>query len=231
MKILLYDLETFANKAYVWGKYEQDVIAYIQEGYLLSWSAKWLAGKQITRGLDDYAGYKAGSPDDKELVRELYDLIEEADIVIAHNGDRFDIKKMNERFIFHGFSPPHPYKSLDTLKVAKKHFAFNSNKLDDLGARQKVGRKVKHQGFDLWLGCEAGDRESWRLMKKYNRQDVLLLEQIYYKLRPWIVNHPTDSFDGSCANCGGKEFGGQRAYMTRKGNNTRHQCNGCGHWS
>lgn len=105
IKILLYDIETMSNVAYVWGKYEQDVIAYIQEGYMLSWSAKWLDGKQITKGLNDYKGYKPNTPDDKALVSELYELISEADIVIAHNGDRFDVKKMNTRFIYHKLTP------------------------------------------------------------------------------------------------------------------------------
>lgn len=224
MKTLLYDIETMANRAYVWGKYEQDVIAYEQEGYMLSFSAKWLDGKQITRGLPDYKGYKPGKPDDLLLLLELHKLISEADIVIAHNGDRFDIRKMNARFIYHGLNPPAPYKSVDTLKVAKKYFAFNSNKLDDLGAFLGVGRKVKHPGFDLWLGCEAGDTASWNLMKRYNKQDVILLEEVYKKLRPWHTGHPATH------NCEEYPIKTTRSYMTIRGPKTRGQCSECGLW-
>lgn len=218
-----------ANKAYVWGKYEQDVIAYIDEGYLLSWSAKWLDGKQITKGLCDYPKYKSGSPDDELLVKELYSLINEADIVIAHNGDRFDIKKMNTRFIFHGLTPPDPYKTIDTLKIARNNFAFNSNKLDDLGNFLKIGRKVKHPGFDLWLGCERGDQGSWDLMKKYNKQDVLLLEQVYLKLLPWIKNHPTPK-DGKrdCPNCNSSKNHGKGEDIFRGTKVHRYKCLDCG---
>jgi len=218
-----------ANKAFVWGKYEQDVIAYIQEGYILSWSAKWLGGKQITKGLCDYP-HKLG--DDKALVKELHDLINQADIVIAHNGDRFDIKKMNTRFILHGLNPPEPYKTVDTLKIARKHFAFNSNKLDDLGAFLGVGRKIKHPGFDLWLGCEAEDPKAWALMKKYNKQDVLLLERIYLKLRPWIQNHPDTTLNPTgCRNCGSTKFQKRGFGITRGKVHQRYQCNSCGAWS
>jgi hypothetical protein len=218
-----FDIETMSNKAYVWGKYEQDVIAYIEEGYMLSWSFKELGGKQITKGLCDYPGYNPNKPDDKLLVKELHELVDEYDILIAHNGDRFDIKKMNTRFIFHGLTPPEPYKTVDTLKVARNKFAFNGNFL-------QVGRKVKHPGFDLWLGCEKGDPKAWDLMLKYNRQDVLLLESVYLKLRPWMTTHPNMSLEGNCQNCGGKTVINTRTYMTKKGEKTRLQCQ-CGHWN
>lgn len=228
-KVLLFDIETMANKAFVWGKYEQDVIAYIEEGYMLSWSAKWLGGKQITKGLCDYPKYNSGKPDDRALVKELYDLVSEADILIAHNGDRFDIKKMNTRFIYHGFTPPEPYKTVDTLKVAKRNFAFNSNKLDDLGNFLQVGRKVKHPGFDLWLGCEQGNEESWRLMLKYNKQDVLLLEKIYLKLLPWISNHPTPR-DGlvDCPNCHSTHYQKRGIDFSKGVKYHRAKCQECG---
>lgn len=223
-KVLLYDLETAPNLAYVWGKYEQDVIAYEQEGYMLSWSAKWLDGKQITKGLDDYK-----CKDDKELVRELYKLISEADIVIAHNGDRFDIRKMNTRFIFHGLQPPEPYKTVDTLKIARRYFAFNSNKLDDLGQFLNLGRKVKHPGFQLWLGCMNGDKKSWQLMKKYNKQDVLLLERVYLKLLPWITNHPNFK-DGEldCPNCNSTSYQRKGIDFFKGVKSQRYKCSDCG---
>lgn len=227
-KILLYDLETMANKAYVWGKYEQDVIAYIEEGYIISWSARWLGGKQITKALCDYPNYKPG--DDKALVSDLHKLITEADVLVAHNGDRFDVKKMNTRFLFHKLNPPAPYKTVDTLKLAKKYFAFNSNKLDDLGNFLGVGRKVKHPGFPLWLGCEAGDPKSWELMKRYNRQDVILLEKIYLKLRPWGTHPPVTQDPNNCLVCKGTLYKRGLAF-TRKGQAQRYQCTDCSHWT
>lgn len=230
IKCLLFDIETAANLAYVWGKFEQDVIRFQSEWYMLSWSAKWLNGEHITKCLADYQ-YDPNDPhNDKELVTDLWKLFNEADVIIGHNGDKFDIKKANTRFIEHGLPPPAPYKTVDTLKVARKYFGFNSNKLDDLGRRLGVGRKIKHSGFDLWLGCIRGELASWKKMKSYNRQDVVLLERVYLKLRPWIENHPPTSEDPAECPCGGLYK--KRGSSLLKGGKRRQrfQCKKCGKW-
>lgn len=217
-----------ANMAYVWGKYEQDVIEYHKEWYMIAFCAKWLGGKTIVRGLDDYLGYKPYSEDDSKLVKELWELFNEADIIIAHNGDKFDIRKSNTRFIENGLTPPSPYKTIDTKKIAKRYFGFNSNNLDDLGKRLGVGRKLKHEGFDLWLGCLKGDSRAWKKMKKYNRQDVLLLERIYLKLRPWITNHP---YVGGKCNCQSPNLQKRGITINKSGKHQRFQCQNCAAWS
>lgn len=226
-KILLYDLETTPNLSFTWGKYEQDVIAFQEEWKLLSFAAKWLDGKVFVKGTDEYS--------EKQLVKELWNLFNEADIIIAHNGNKFDKRKANAKFIQFGFNPPEPYKTIDTLLIARKHFAFNSNKLNDLGILLEIGEKVKHTGFDLWLGCMKNDPKSWALMKKYNKQDVLLLERVYLKLRPWIDNHPnlsvlTDLPNG-CPNCASPNLQRRGFGITRTGKYQRYQCLDCGGWS
>lgn len=229
---MLFDIETAPNLGYVWGKFEQNVIEYTSEWYMLAWSAKWHGGRHVTKCLADYDGYTAGSEDDKALVSELHAMLSIADIVIAHNGDRFDVKRSNTRFIEHGLEPPPPYKTVDTCKVARRYFGFNSNKLDDLGHRLGVGRKVKTGGFDLWRGCMHGDPRSWALMKKYNRQDVLLLERVYLKLLPWIGNHPNVSVmrgdPEACRNCGNTQLQKRGFGYTGTGKSQRYQCLKCG---
>lgn len=108
-KILFFDIETAPNLGYVWGRYEQNVIEFTSEWYMLAWSAKWKDGKHITKCLADYDGYDPLSENDRLLVTDLHKLLAEADIVIAHNGSRFDIKRSNTRFIEHGLLPPEPY--------------------------------------------------------------------------------------------------------------------------
>lgn len=229
-KVLLYDLETAPSKGYYFDPYrENNIVKKLESGYILCWCAKWLDGKQITKGLCDYKGYKPNSTNDKELVKELYELINEADIVIAHNGDRFDIKKMNTQFIKYELSPPDPYKTIDTLKVARKNFAFESNKLDALGEFLGVGRKVKHEGIDLWIACMNGDLQAWGRMKKYNKQDVVLLEAVYKKLLPWITNHPTPK-DGltNCPNCHSDHYQKKGDEWSRGFKYKRAKCQNCG---
>ena len=129
-KILLFDIETAPNLGYVWGKWEQDVIEFDRQWYMLCFCAKWLGDKKVmTHALPDFSLYKKDPENDKELVKKLWELFNEADIIIAHNGDEFDIKKSNARFIYHGFTPNPHYKTIDTKKIAKKYFSFNENNL------------------------------------------------------------------------------------------------------
>lgn len=185
MKILLWDIETAPNLAYVWGKYQQDVIAFEKEWELLCYAYKWLGGKNVTcvRRID-FPGQS-----EKQLVASLHSLLTKADIVIHHNGDKFDLKKANAKFLEHGLAPVVPPITVDTYKVAKNQFAFNGNRLDDIAKLLGVGRKVSHPGFEMWKGCLTGDKKSWALMSKYNKRDVEILEKVYRKVLPW-VKHP-----------------------------------------
>ena len=234
MKTLLYDIETSPNLAWVWGKFEQNVIEFEEEWYLLCFAYKWLGEKKThVVALPDFSEYKKAPTNDIEVVRALYNLFNEADVVVAHNGDRFDQKKSHARFIYHGMPPPEPYQSVDTCKLARKYFAFNSNKLDDLGSHLKLGRKIKTGGFDLWMGCMKGDKKAWKKMKGYNKQDVDLLEAVYLKLRPWDAGHPAvnvlDRRPDSCPKCGGTHINKGMKYKATNTNLYQYyRCMDCG---
>ena len=186
LKVLLYDIETAPHIGYVWSKWETNVIEFLEYGGLLSFSYKWLGEKTV----HCLSKPQFEDKSDKALLQELHKLFSEADVVIAHNGDAFDQKMSNTRFIHEDIPPPSPYRSIDTKKVAKKYFRFTSNSLNDLGKFLKVGHKYHHSGFEMWKGCMAGDKKSWDEMVKYNKQDVVLLEKVYLKMRPWMDNHP-----------------------------------------
>lgn len=227
-KILLYDIETSPNLAYVWGKYEQDVIDYKKEWELLSFSYKWLDEKTVR--CIKRPDFKDAT--DCSLTKALWKVLDEADVIIGHNSDDFDTKKASAKFIEHGLVPPSPSQSVDTKKVAKRYFRFNSNKLDDLGKLLGVGRKEKTGGFDLWLGCMAGHPKSWKLMEKYNKQDVLLLERVYLKLLPWIGNHPNVSYlEGrpeGCPKCGSERLKSCGIRRFKVQSYTNYRCVDCG---
>lgn len=176
-RTLFFDLETTPIRAFTWGLWETDVIKVLDNSYILCVAYKWKGEKMQfikTRG------------NDKALCKKLHKLFSQADIIVAHNGDKFDVKKSNARFVYHGMTPPTQYKTIDTLKIAKRHFSFPRNKLDSLGEYLGVGRKVKHEGIELWDLCMKGNKEAWKRMEKYNRQDVVLLERVYNKLLPWM---------------------------------------------
>jgi len=233
-KVLLYDIETSPLVGYTWGMYEQNVIRVQKEWYMLSFAYKWLGEKTThVMSLPNFKGYASDKSNDKLLVKELWKLMDEADVIVAHYGDAFDIKKSNARFVYHGLTPPSPYKTVDTKKVASRYFKFTSNKLDDLGQHLGLGKKEEHSGFDTWLGCMNGEEKSWREMCKYNKQDVVLLEKVYLRLLPWMTNHPrtTDNpISVSCANCGSNRL--QRRGFIRNKVSTlqRLHCQSCGAW-
>jgi hypothetical protein len=233
-RILLLDLETAPNLGFVWGIWEQNVIDVKKSWYLLSFAAKWTNERKThVRCLPDYPRFKSHKEDDKHLIADLWELLNEADIVVAHNGDRFDIRKANARFVAHGLPPPSPYKSVDTLKIARKHFKFDSNRLDDLGKYLGVGRKIPHTGKHLWLGCMNGDKKSWKTMRRYNTQDVTLLERVYLKLRPWTTTHPNLTFFSrrpeECPVCESGAINNTGFSYTRTGKRQRATCKSCGH--
>jgi RNase_H superfamily len=206
-RVLLYDIENAPTLGWVWDLYETNVVAVEAEWYMLSFAWKWLDETRThVLALDDFPGYERHPEDDKHLVKALHALFDEAEVTIAHNGDRFDRRKANARFLVHGMLPPSPYRTIDTLKVARRHFMFSSNKLGDLGQVLGLGGKAETGGWRTWRGCMAGDPKSWATMKKYNKQDVNLLEQIYRKLLPWIDNHPNmatlSGKPDSCPKCG-----------------------------
>jgi uncharacterized protein YprB with RNaseH-like and TPR domain len=205
---------------------------------MLSFAYKWAHEDDYhVRGLPDYAEhFKQDKECDQKLVTELWELFNQADVIVGHNGDAFDIKKSNARFIIHKLRPPSSYKTIDTLKVARRYFKFTSNRLNDLGQYLGIGVKLPHTGSHLWFSCMEGDPESWELMKKYNVQDVRLLEKVYYELRPWIVNHPNlhlynEEHGIACPKCGSFNLVKKGFTYTLKTKRQQYRCGDCGGWS
>lgn len=194
---------------------------------VLCWAAKW-------HGEDVAYWSSTNLTSKKKMLKEMYDMLEEADAVVTYNGNGFDLKILNKEFALQGWAPPAPYKSIDLLRTVRKQFRFTSNKLDHLAERFGLGRKAQHNGHQMWLDCMAGDQEAWDIMEEYNLQDVWLLEALYDRILPWIHNHPTQgAYDESlcCSNCGSKNFQwrGWRRTKTRK--YRRAQCKDCGTWN
>jgi DNA polymerase elongation subunit (family B) len=233
MKILLLDIETAPHKVYVWGFWDQDVgLNQIEEpGYTLCWAAKWLGDKAV---------FFSSINDGKEaMLTQIYNLVEEADVVVHYNGTKFDMPTLNKEWAEIGLPPPAPYSQIDLFKVVKKQFRFPSNKLDYVSRELGLGKKHAHKGMELWRECMSGVEASWRTMETYNKQDVKLLERLYSKLLPWINNHPNRSLfdrtsvDGgaSCPNCGSNHLQRRGYHRTKTLAYQRYQCQDCGAWS
>lgn len=238
-KICFVDIETSPIIGYTWQKFDTNLIKILEPTKIMSMAWKFLGDdKTQVKALCDYKGYKANVLNDKNLMNDIWRVLDDADIVAAHNGQAFDIKKINARFIINGLDAPSSYDVVDTLKVAKRYFKFDSNSLDDLGRYLGEGEKVSTGGFGLWTSCMAGDPDSWDRMKEYNKHDVDLLEKIYLRLRPFMDNHPdvntvTGDFSKTpaCHTCGSSRVQKRGFAFTKTGRKQRYQCGDCSSWS
>jgi uncharacterized protein YprB with RNaseH-like and TPR domain len=227
MNMLFFDLENTPLVVYTWGLWEQNAVAMQRDWELLSVAYSWDAGTTIE------CIHREGEESDKYLTKALWKLLDKADVVVAHNGVEFDIKKANAKFAEHGLTPPSPYQVVDTLKIARSAFKFTSNKLDDLAVRLGAPRKLKHDGIAMWLGCMKDDKASWNLMRKYNKQDITALVGVYKKLAVWAKRHPNVARTRSlleCTTCGSLNLKRRGYSMTRTGVFQRYVCADCGKW-
>lgn len=230
MKILLLDIEISPTLVTVWGLWNQNININAIQGNseVLSWAAAW-------HGADHVEYSSLGMTSKKNMLKEIYTLLEEADVVITYNGDRFDLKILNQEFMLMGWTPPAPYKSLDLLKTMKSRFRGTSNKLDYWLKRLGLGQKVEHRGYQLWLDCMNKVAGAYEEMETYNIGDVVQLEKLYDRVLPWIKNHPNRSvYEDSlvCPTCGGNHFQSRGFTTVSSLRYRRFQCqaDGCGTW-
>lgn len=209
-RVLFFDIETAPINAYVWGTWDQTVGSnqIIEDWFVLSYAAKFMGDDRVF-----YLDQRFSNPitDDLQLLCGIHHLLSEADIVIGHNSDKFDLKKLNTRFLKYGLVPLGHYQKVDTLKIARKFFALTSNKLsfiaDFLGCSQKKSEHSKFPGFSMWSECLKGNLEAFEEMELYNKQDVIVLEEVFNKLSPWdsTLNFQAFYQKPTCS-CGSQKF-------------------------
>lgn len=234
VKILVLDIETAPMVGYHWGLWDQNVALnqILHDWSILSWSAKWVGSDQVmyedTRNEKDVRN-------DKKILKNIWKLLDEADIVVGQNSKSFDIKKLNARFIMNGMKPPSSFRQIDTMRIAKKTFAFTSNKLEyltkNLCTEHKKSSHAKFGGFELWKQCLDGNLEAWEEMRSYNITDILSTEELFRKLQPWdkAINFNVyhEDFHHQCF-CGSTEQERKGFVYTNSAKYRRYICQDCG---
>jgi predicted RNA-binding Zn-ribbon protein involved in translation (DUF1610 family) len=240
-RILVYDIETFPMSVAAWGLFNQNMsIEMIERDWsLMSFCGKWYGEPELFY-MDNR---DAVDPrDDSAMLPRIHALLAKADMLVAHNGKKFDIRKLNARFLLAGLPPLPPIPTIDTLLIARRNFANSSSKLAYLTDKLTQTKKLSHAkfpGFSLWAACATGDEDAWEECRTYNIADVLSLEELYTVLRPWAANHPNlgnyapDETEGAhkCPNCGSTHVIRKGLRHTQVGQYTRYHCQGCGAWS
>lgn len=231
MRVLIFDIETAPMLAYIWRAKTEYVNpqAITHEVFLLSWAAKWEDGKRVQG--DVLTGEEALAQDDSRIVQSLADLIREADVVVAHYGNGFDIPMLNNRLLLLGLEPLGPVRSIDTKALAAKSFRLASNKLDYIAEALGIGNKIKTE-FQWWVDCYHGDEAALKRMYRYNRKDVTLLEAVYQRLKPYVKNLPrlvdgTGPNDRSCPFCGEEALQKRGLYRTNASTFQKWHCTSC----
>lgn len=230
-RILLLDLEISPNVGRFYDSpWEARIIKTEQYQYLLSFSYKWLGKKSIyTYALPDFPNWEEDRTDDSALVTKLWEVMNQADALCAHNLKKFDAKKANTRFLVNHLRPLKQVPMIDTLVIARSKFGFIGNSLNDLCKQLKIGKKLDKTHSDLWEDCLEGDVKAWRHLKEYNRHDIVLLEALYMRLAPWIQPFPRLRVDnGKCPQCGSTALKKNGMKYYKNASAQRYACLDCG---
>lgn len=234
-KLLFYDIETSLQPVAVFSLLHNDYIdpkSILAERYIICASWAWGDGKvEAVSVLDDPKRYKKDPHDDYHVVKKLHEVMAQADVVIGHNSDHFDNRYVNTRILAHKLPALAPYASIDTYKVAKSRFLFNSNKLDYLGKMLGVGRKIDTTS-GLWMRVLNGEAKAVRDMIRYNKQDVLLLRDVFKKLQAYIPNYINRELFGGegCPRCGSTKIQSRGVHRAISRVYQRFQCQECSGW-
>ena len=226
-KILVLDIETKPAVAYVWRMFKENIPndRLIEPDGILCVGCKWLGEKEVML----FSEWEHGQ---RGMLERTLELLNEANAIITYNGKKFDMQHLMAAFIVNQLPAPAPVTHIDLFQFVRNNTKFISKKLDYVAQRLGVGKKVKHDGFGLWVEVMAGSRNAQKKMEEYCKGDVVLTEKVYEKLKGYIPNHPSLGFTNpeACPTCGSKHTQRRGFYFTRIYKWQRHQCTKCGSW-
>ncbi len=232
-RVIFYDIETAPSLGYYYDLWKEgNIVSTVEPWFMLSFAYKVQGEKKIHyHCLADYPGYSRNKKCDKALVTDLHRLVfGTADVLVGHNIDCFDSKKSRARFLYHGLPPTRPIPTNDTLKIARRIFKIDSNRLNALGEFLGIGGKTVTTGWKMFEACIGGDERAWKMLGKYNRRDVDLTEKVADRIIPWSQNLPFMGGNGDCPSCRSIHVTKQGLKITKTRKVQQLKCQNCGHW-
>lgn len=240
-RVIALDIETFPLEVYVWGIRDQHIaVNQIKEDWsVASWAAKWFGDDPAKIVYKDTSQQK-DVRDDRRILKPLWNLLNEAEIVISQNGKKFDSRRLNARLIMHGMKPPAPYKHLDTYEILSRVADLTSNKLEYYTAKLCPHfKKLQHKNFPgmtLWTECLKKNPKAWAEMREYNIHDVLSTEDLLDTVKAWVPEYMPKIFAvtdtarecGTCGHVGQMIEGPERLAASYR--YKQHRCPKCGSW-
>lgn len=209
--ILFFDVEVMASLVLAFPRFQANICpeAVIEEPYMLTYAGAWGDGEVFSRKLTDSPDWEFDPKSDFELICSVWELLDKADIVIAHNA-KFDKGWFNQRCAIWGLSPPSPYKLICTLREVRKAFNLPANSLKAVTKYFELTNKLDSGGMDTWVRIYNGDRSAFDDMEEYNIGDIPTLRQVYKTVLPFMTSHPNVALYYSddkprCYKCGSSE--------------------------
>lgn len=190
--IYFIDIETSPWLSLCYGTiWEPIVVKILKYTQILSMSYRKFGDKTTYHlAQNQFKSYKPGKLNDRQLLIEISKIINKVakngGYVVAHNGDSFDWKIIQERVIYHRLPPLPDISTLDTKKLIKSVSRLPSNKLTHTSVFLGNGTKLKHEGMDMFVGCMDGDPKSWATNEKYNNKDVDIMHDDFTDLMPYV---------------------------------------------
>lgn len=242
-RIVLWDIETVQNLVASFTLWQRGGLSLphrnvMQERYIVTASWKLLSEPKVqsVSVLDDPKRYKRAPNDDRYVCEQLHKMLSSADVIVAHNGDDFDIRWTEGRMLFHGLDPLPPILKIDTKKIAKARFNLNSYRLDYLCRYLGLGQKMEIDP-ERWLEILRNDkhaRSAIKQMEAYNKVDIELLEKLFKKLQPFMPNHVNRQLfggrPGTCPRCGSQGIERREFHYAQTRVYPRMRCKKCKGW-
>jgi len=227
-RLLFIDIETLPAKVVVFQLWKPVIgmDQILEPSRIGGFSYRWYGEKKARWLSEHHDGADA-------MHDKLWELLDEADIVIGYNSQRFDTPWITGELILRGKTPPSPFRQIDLYRVSRQHMRLLSGKLDYLSLRLLEDRKVKHEGIGLWKACLEGDGAAWNRMRRYGLKDTDLMIPIYEILRPWIKTHPNlavGSEEAICTRCESTDLQRRGFDYRTTGSYQRYVCKSCGGW-
>lgn len=226
IKRLFFDIETSPNIGLFWTAGYKQTIGHdniIKERAIICICYKWAGEKEV------YSLTWDAKQNDKSMLEKFIIIANEADELVGHNGDKYDLAWVRTRCLYHNISLFPNYITTDTLKQARSKFRFNSNKLDYIAKFLGLGEKI-HTGFDLWKSIVLDkDRDAMDKMVEYCKGDVELLEKIHDKLASHFPSkiHCGDD-KTTCPECGANHWSYTKSRTSALGTiRVQMQCKEC----
>lgn len=233
VRIAVFDIENSPLQVFAFQLWDVNISPdqIISDTFLFSWSAKLLNEPKIYGQV--LTSEEAKNKDDERIVKGIWEFLNECHILIGHNIKSFDLAKLNVRFLYHELPPLSNSQIIDTLQIARANFAFSSNKLGYINKQLNIKQKIENEGFNLWRKCFEGQPDALQTMFEYNKGDVVSTEDLYYKIRPFVKNHPNLALyneidEMQCPNCGSLDLADNGWYYTSTGKYQSLRCGNCG---